>query len=85
MELLQPVTVTSASQLEGLHPSQISSVSIRLTATGEGEATESVTFSAQAGDARLAIRNLVALAQRSQPGGTVVMVWYQGRSEEFVI
>ena len=85
MEILEPVTVASAADLQQLHPSQISEVSIKLTTGGDGQPTESVTFRAQAEDARVAIRNLVALAQISQPGGTAVRVWYRGRSEEFVI
>jgi hypothetical protein len=85
LEVLEPAIVGSASQLQDLHPSQIRWVSIRLTADGEGLEEDSVTFEAQADDARLAIRNLVALAQKSQPEGTAVVVWYQGRSERFLI
>lgn len=81
LELLEPARVASASELQELHPSQIRWVSIRLTADG----ADSVPFMAQADDVRAAVRNLIALAQRSQPEGTVVLVWYQGRSESFVI
>ena len=85
LDLLEPVIVGSADQLQDLHPSQIRWVSIRLTAeTKEGDA-DPVTFDAHADEARLAIRDLIALAQRAQPEGTTVRVWFQGRSESFRI
>ena len=83
LELLEPALVASAEHLLELHPTQIRWVSVRLTAD-EGEES-SVAFEAQADDSRLAVRNLVALARQSQPHGTVVLVWYQGRSESFLI
>lgn len=85
LELLEPVITGSADQLQDLHPSQIRWVSIRLTAPHEEGDSEAVTFEAQADDARAAIRDLIALAQRAQPDGTDVIVWYQGRSETFRI
>lgn len=85
LELLEPAIVGNADQLQDLHPSQIRWVSIRLTTEGDDDGPESVAFDARADDAREAIRNLVALAQRSQPEGTTVLVWYQGRSESFLI
>lgn len=93
LEVLEPAIVGSADQLMDLHPSQIRWVSIRLTAdkTADDFADESeeedgsITFEAQSPDTRVAIRNLVAIAQKSQPEGTEVVVWYQGRSERFQI
>ncbi len=85
LEILEPALVTSADHLLSLHPSQIRWVSIRLTTGGAGDGGKSVTFSAQADDDRVSVQDLVALAQKAQPHGTVVLVWYQGRSESFVI
>lgn len=85
LELLEPANVSTAAQLQELHPSQIRWVSIRLTTDSEEGGSDTVTFEARADDARLAVRNLVALAQKSQPEGTAVQVWYQGRFESFLI
>jgi len=84
MELLEPLIVTSAAQMLDLHPTQIRWISIRLKL--ETTADENpITFSAQADDSRMAIDSLVSLAQRSQPEGTSVVVWFQGRAESFQI
>lgn len=83
LEILEPAHVASAEHLLQLHPSQIHWISIRLACDEIGE--ESVDFEARASDSRLAVRSLVALAQQAQPRGTTVRVWYQGRSESFVI
>jgi hypothetical protein len=84
LEVLEPVRVGSADDLLALHPSQIRWISIRLTAE-EHEDSEAAVFNAQTSDSRVAIRALVSLAERSQPGGTKVLVWFQGRSESFTI
>lgn len=82
LEVLEPVRVGSADDLLALHPSQIRWIAIRLTTDDEG--AEAV-FNAQTSDSRTAIQALVSLAQRSQPDGTTVVVWFQGRSESFTI
>ncbi|RYG26537.1 hypothetical protein EON82_02975 [bacterium] len=82
LEVLEPVRVGSADDLLALHPSQIRWISIRLTTEGE---SDGAVFSAQTSDSRLAVQALVDLALRSQPDGTAVVVWYQGRSETFTI
>jgi len=82
LEVLEPARVSSAEDLLALHPSQIRWVSIRLAAEGDQDAA---VFSAQSSDSRTAIRALVSLAERSQPDGTRVAVWFQGRSESFTI
>ncbi len=82
LEILEPALVDSAERLLDLHPSQIRWISIRLTTDGDADA---LTFSSQADDARTAVRSLVALAQKSQPEGTAVLVWYQGRAERFLL
>jgi len=85
MELLQPVSVTSVATLLQLHSSQVGRVSIRLSTVEEDGVVDSITFRADPEDPKGAIQNLVSLSQKSQPGGTAVRIWYQGRSEEFVI
>lgn len=85
LEILEPVLVASADHLLQLHPTQIRWISIRLTGRDdEGEVSDAI-FTAQSGADREAVRSLVDLARRAQPHGTAVLVWYQGRSEEFVI
>ena len=83
LEILEPALVDSAERLLQLHPSQIRWVSIRLAADEGSE--ESVAFEAKADDSRAAVRSLIALAQRAQPNGTPVKVWYQGRIEQFLV
>lgn len=90
LELLEPILLESAAQMRELTPEQIRWVSIMLTVDhGEDGGDENegnpVTFTTQSSDAHFSIRDLVLLAQHSQPEGTDVLVWYQGRSERFVI
>lgn len=85
LEVLEPVLVDTAEGLLQLHPSQIRWIAIRLTTPGDEGGADAAVFSAQSADSRVAVRALVDLAQGSQPGGTAVVVWYQGRSESFVI
>lgn len=76
LEISEPALVASARDMRSLHPGQVRWVSIRLAADG----ADAVTFSSTA-----SLHDLTELAQRSQPDGTAVLVWYQGRSEGFVI
>lgn len=85
LEILEPALVDSADALRGLHPSQIRWIAIRLTTTGDEGGADAAVFSAQSSDSRVAVRGLVDLAQQSQPQGTAVVVWFQGRSETFLI
>lgn len=82
IELLEPTIIASVAQMLDLHPSQIRSVSIRLKPDETAEGDPSI-FSAQVENSRIAIYNLISLAQRSQPEGTMVTVWFQGRFESF--
>ena len=82
LEVLEPVLLSSADDLLALHPSQIRWISIRLTTEGE---PDGAVFSTQSSDSRLAVQALVDLALGSQPKGTKVVVWFQGRSESFTI
>ena len=84
MELLEPLAVTSAALMMDLHPTQIRWITVQLR-HGATSDEDAITFTAQADDSRMAIDSLVTLAQRSQPEGTSVLVWFQGRSESFQI
>ena len=85
LEILEPTLVASSEDLLQLHPSQIRWIAIRLTSDGDEGRAGAAVFSAQSSDSRIAVRALVDLAHQSQPHGTPVVVWYQGRSESFVI
>jgi hypothetical protein len=83
-EVLEPVGVGSASDLRRIDPSQIRWLSIKLS-TSDPLKDEPLSYTSKAEDGRFDLQQLIDLAQRSQPGGTLVMVWYQGRSEQIVI
>ncbi len=84
VELHVPALVGSATELAELHPGQIRSISVRIEAVDEVRG-EPVSVEALPDLTRVAMRDLIALARASQPEGTRVAVWYQGRSERFEI
>lgn len=81
MEINEPTSVSSAEQLLQLHPSQISWLTIRLTALGD----DPVQLSLNADEGRLSLQDMVEFARRMQPEGTTVEIWFRGRSEQFMI
>lgn len=83
-ELVQPLRVASTSELLQLHPSDLNVVRINLVPeASQGGITRSPLALPVEKD-RLSIQNLVEFAHGEQPEGTLVTVWYQGRSESFV-
>jgi hypothetical protein len=82
IELLEAVRVSNAEELQEIDPFQIKRLSLGIRSD---DAEETSLYDARAGDLQAAIRELLGLVTRSQPGGTSVRVWYLGRSESFAV
>ena len=83
VELLEPALVRSAEDLKLLDLAQVRHVAIKLTSENNW-VDEPLYFESKTDQQAAAIATLVEFARITQPSGTSVEIWYQGRSEAFM-